>query len=127
MRVFVDECLSPAVAHHLAGMGYDAICARDTGRTGERDDTVRDRCIAEDRVIVTHNIGDFRKLIGRVELHPGLILLNESSRAGSIAQMEQVLDYVAGRSGDDPAGWMVNRVVEVLPDGRIADEMLPPL
>ena len=69
MRFFIDECLSPRVAHRLADQGYDAVAARDVGRLGERDDTVRDRCIAEDRIIVTHNAGDFRRLLGRVDLN----------------------------------------------------------
>lgn len=54
MRLFIDECLSPALAHHLNQSGaHDALHPRDYGRLGERDDEVLARCLAADRVIVT--------------------------------------------------------------------------
>lgn len=120
-----DECLSPRLAHWLADRGFDAACARDVGRLGERDDTIRDRCIAEDRIIVTHNAGDFRKLVGRVDLHPGLVILPETAAARSRLHMEAAVAYMAA-AADDPQGWMVNRVLEVGADGSIQTELLPP-
>ena len=126
MKFFIDECLSPRLAHRLSDQGYDAVATRDVGRLGERDDAVRDRCIAEDRIIVTHNAGDFRKLLGRVEMHPGLIILPESAAEPSIQHMGTALRYVGGRARGDPRKLMVNRIVEVRQDGRIVAAELPP-
>lgn len=114
------------MAHWLAGRGFDAICARDVGRLGERDDTVRDRCIAEDRIIVTQNAGDFRKLVGRLELHPGLIILPATGAAASIGHMAAVLVHIESASTGNPRSWMLNRVVEVDEEGRVGSEALPP-
>ena len=127
MKLFVDECLSPRLAQHLARRGYDATCARDVGRMGERDDTVRDRCIVEDRVIVTHDAGDFRRLVGEVELHPGLIILEENSLAGSKAQLDWALAHIDRHAARSAREWMVNRIVEVSADGRVLDECFPPV
>jgi hypothetical protein len=40
-------------------------------------------CIEEDRIIVTENARDFRRLIGKMELHPGLIILPSVDREGT--------------------------------------------
>ena len=117
MKFFIDECLLPSVAHWLARHGYDAMAARDIGRLGERDDTVRDRCLDEDRIIVTHNAGDFRKLIGAVELHPGLIILPETALQTSIRCMEAALRYIDATAnprepGQRPLGFAQSRRVD---------------
>ncbi|WP_425542510.1 DUF5615 family PIN-like protein [Sphingomonas oligophenolica] len=52
MKLFIDECLSPALARHLNQSGtHDVLHPRDYGRLGERDDEVLARCLAEDRMI----------------------------------------------------------------------------
>ena len=67
---------SPILARRLNESGdHEAVHPLDVGRRGERDDQVFARCIAEGRVIVTENARDFRKIVGNVELHCGLILL----------------------------------------------------
>lgn len=125
MKFFIDECLSPLLAQWLAQQGIDAVAARDMGRLGQRDDTVRDRCIAEDRIIVTHDARDFRKLVGRVELHPGLVILPETAAAEAIGHMRAVLRYLRKEANPDARSWMVNRVIDVRPDGRVRAESLP--
>jgi predicted nuclease of predicted toxin-antitoxin system len=126
LRFFVDECLSPSLAHRLANDGLDAVCARDMGRSGDSDHAILSRCLDEDRVLVTHNAEDFRQLVGRSELHPGLIILDESSRERSMQQLRAALDYVRESASPEPRTWMVNRVVEVGTDGAVATYELPP-
>ena len=64
LRLFIDECLSPQLARHLNITGdHDATHPRDMGRLGEPDHVVLSRCLSEDRVIVTENAVDFRKLV----------------------------------------------------------------
>ena len=63
MRFFIDECVSPPLSHHLNKLGlHDAIHPRDRGRLREPDRVVFARAIAEDRIVVTENAEDFRKL-----------------------------------------------------------------
>ena len=123
MRLFIDECLSPILARRLNRSGmHDAIHPLDLGRCGERDHKVLERCIAEDRVIVTGNARDFRKLVGAVELHPGLIILPAIDREGTWRLLQRVIEFIATRG--DPMKVMLNHVVEIDASGAIAE--LPP-
>jgi len=123
VNFFVDECLSPRVARFLNDRGIDAVHPLDVGRRGEADHTVLTRCIEEDRIIVTENASDFRRLVGKVEMHPGLIIFPSIDRAGTLRLMAAVLDYLA----EQPSGrdYMFNRVLEVGADGSIRSYELP--
>jgi len=81
VRLFIDECLSPQLAMRLNATGrHDAVHPLHIGRRGEPDHRILASCIAEDRVIVTQNGRDFRRLAGSAELHPGLIILPSLGR-----------------------------------------------
>jgi predicted nuclease of predicted toxin-antitoxin system len=84
VRFFIDECLSPQLAIRLNNTGrHDAVHPLHVGRRGEPDHRVLAWCIAEDRITVTENARDFRHLIGKTELHPGLIILPSVDREGT--------------------------------------------
>ena len=116
MKLFIDECLSPQLAQHLNATGmHDATHPRDLGRLGEPDHVVLARCIAEDRVIVTENAVDFRKLAARQDIHPGLIILPSVGRAQSLQLLEDALIWLAARGKDSDV--IVNHVLEVTATG----------
>lgn len=94
MRLFIDECLSPQIALDLAALGHEAIHPLHVGRRGELDHTVKDRCLAEDRVVVTENVGDFRALLSREEIHPGLIALPQTSRRRDLEFILAAISYL---------------------------------
>ena len=124
MRFFIDECLSPILARHLNETGeHDAVHPRDRGRLGEPDHVVLARCMAEDRVIVTENVVDFRKLVAREELHPGLIVLPSVARDRSLHLLEVAIAYLSAL-GDAPRV-MVNHVLEVDDLGQFTFSALP--
>lgn len=124
MRLFIDECLSPQLARHLNETGeHDAIHPRDMGRLGEPDHVVLAPCLAEDRVIVTENAVDFRKLVAREELHPGLILLPSVSRGQSLRLLIDAIAHLA--SLGEPADVIVNHVLEVSGTGVFILSPLP--
>ena len=82
MSFLIDECISPSLGRHLNGSGlHDAIHPRDRGRLRDSDRDVFALAIREDRIIVTENAGDFRKLAASVELHPGPIILPPVARS----------------------------------------------
>ena len=123
MRLFVDECLSPTLARRLNETGeHDAVHPLDVGRRGEPDHKLLERCLAEDRVIVTGNARDFRKLIGTVELHPGLIILPAIDREGTWQGLEAVIECLTARG--DPMDMMVN-AVEIDVSGTITITPMP--
>ena len=117
MRFFVDECLSPTLARRLNELGFDAFHPLDIGRRGEPDHRVLSRCVEEDRILITENARDFRGLIGRVDMHPGLVILPSIDRAGTLRLLEAVLHFLKQES--NPRDYMFNRVLEVGEDGAI--------
>jgi predicted nuclease of predicted toxin-antitoxin system len=111
LRLFIDECLSPRLAERLADMGHDVVHPLHVGRRGELDHTVRDRCIAEDRAIVTENGADFRELLGDVEIHPGLIILPCLDRESTWRLLLGAVELLEALGGD-PMDHLVNHVIE---------------
>ena len=125
VKLFIDECLSPQLAARLNATGrYDAVHPLHVGRRGEPDHRVVERCIAEDRIIVTENARDFRRLIGGSELHPGLIILPALDREGTWTALQAVLAFLEDR--DRSVDIMVNHVLEIDESGRMTLNPLPP-
>ena len=126
MRFFIDECISPSLSRHLNEGGlHDAIHPRDRGRLQESDQVVFARAVQEDRIVVTENADDLRKLAANVELHPGLIILPSVARAEAQRLMELVVAYLLSASGDRPHDLLVNSVLTVSASGAIHIDPLP--
>ncbi len=124
MRLFIDECLSPAFALWLNETGvHDAVHPLHVGRRGEPDHRVLARCLDEGRAIVTQNGRDFRKLIGRIARHPGLIILPTVAKADAWRLLQRALASL--EAGGEPAEGMVNHVLEVNARGVISLTRLP--
>lgn len=97
-RLLIDECLSPQLALWLnATARFDAVHPLHVGRRGERDHRVLEWCLAEDRVIVTENARDFRRLVGKTELHPGLIIFPAVDREGTWKLLHAALAFIKKR------------------------------
>jgi predicted nuclease of predicted toxin-antitoxin system len=75
VKLLLDENLSPSVALALRATGIDAVHVRDRSMFGATDPEVLRRAFAEDRILVTANVGDFIKLARSVELHGGIVLI----------------------------------------------------
>lgn len=123
MKFFIDECLSPQLARRLNDRNLDAFHPLDLGRRGEPDHVVVRRCIQEDRIIVTGNARDFRGLIERQSVHPGLIILPAVDRDGTWRLLEEVLTRLEREP--DPGRYMVNRVIEVDQAGAVRTYRMP--
>jgi predicted nuclease of predicted toxin-antitoxin system len=118
VRFFIDECLSPQLAIRLNNTGrHDAVHPLHVGRRGAPDHRVLAWCIEEDRVIVTENARDFRRLIGKIELHPGLIILPSVDREGTWTLLQAALAFL--ESLGEPASIMINHVLEVRETGEV--------
>jgi predicted nuclease of predicted toxin-antitoxin system len=125
LKLFIDECLSPQLAVRLNATGrHDAVHPLHVGRRGEPDHRVLARCIAEDRVIVTENGRDFRRLVGNVDLHPGLIILPALERERTWALLRAALAFIEAQG--KPMDVMVNHVLEVDESGAMRLVSLPP-
>ena len=118
MRLFIDESRSPQLATRLNESGeHDAIHPLHVGRRGEPDHRVLTRCIKEDRIIVTQNARDFRRLIGKHEVHPGLIVLPSVDRESTWKLLMAAISLLEGKG--DPMSLMLNHVLEIEPSGKL--------
>jgi predicted nuclease of predicted toxin-antitoxin system len=85
-KFLLDENLSPSVAIALRARGIDAAHVRDRGATGASDIAVFALAYNEDRVLVTSNVDDFVALAGSLEVHAGLVLVED----GGLRRDEQL-------------------------------------
>jgi predicted nuclease of predicted toxin-antitoxin system len=121
-RLLIDENLSPAVAATLRNEGHDVVHVRERGLLGVSDAVVPEKAYDEDRVLVTANVADFRKLAGARELHAGVVCIVD----GGLVRDEQVevLRRVVAALENEPD--LMNRVLTVTLDGGFMIEELPP-
>ena len=125
MRFFVDECVSPTLSQHLNQGHHDAIHPRDRGRLRDPDHVVFAHAIEEDRIIVTENADDFRKLAAGVELHPGLIILPSVARAEAQRLIDLVIAHLVDHGGERPQDLLVNSVLTITVQAQIRIDPLP--
>ncbi|MDE0407188.1 MAG: DUF5615 family PIN-like protein [Alphaproteobacteria bacterium] len=119
MRLFLDECLSPAIAGAINRQGVHlAMHPRDFGGLGQPDHAVLQRCLDEDLVLVTANARDFRALVASKDVHPGLIILPCLDRRESGTLLRAAIRYLSELG--DPTQVMVNHVLEVSTSTEIA-------
>jgi predicted nuclease of predicted toxin-antitoxin system len=124
VRLFIDESLSPRIAERLNNSGiHDAVHPLHVGRRGEPDHRVVAWCIEEDRIMVTQNARDFRRLIGKAGINPGLIILPSVDREGTWALLQAAIAYLSGKG--EAADAIVNHVLEIDESGRISIFALP--
>jgi predicted nuclease of predicted toxin-antitoxin system len=129
MKLWIDEDLSPSLVRVAHRHGHDAACNRDRGLLGGSDAEVLERCMDEDRALVTNNYGDFRRLCDRKLVHPGLLVLPTPSRVAQEELFSSAIAYIEQQAmltgAADPGEFMINRVVEIGKDGSCADFPLP--
>ena len=95
MKFLIDEDLSPRVARYLCEQFcFDGIAVRDRGLLGASDPEVLNYAVAEDRILVTANIRDFEKFASLVEVHAGIVLVEEGDLL--VAQQISLINTVVG-------------------------------
>jgi predicted nuclease of predicted toxin-antitoxin system len=124
-RFLIDENLSPALALHLRhAMGFDAVHVNAVGLAGATDADVVARAIAEDRVIITGNGDDFRKLGRRHPSHPGLAIITDAGGRARQIELGVILAEAIDtrvRTGGTAAG----RLFEINRTGIVIEFPLP--
>jgi hypothetical protein len=79
----------------------------------------------EDRIVVTGNADDFRKLAAAVDLHPGLIIQPSIARLKAQTLMDLAIDYLLRANADRPQDILVNSVLTISAARSIRAEPLP--
>lgn len=116
MKLLIDEHLSPGLVIRCAQKGLYAVAVAHVGLPGRQDEVIWRYALENDFVVVTANTRDFTNLLDidiDIDLHPGVIMLREGSlsRDEQWSRLELALDHILKHA--DPAGYMINRVVEV--------------
>jgi predicted nuclease of predicted toxin-antitoxin system len=125
VKLFIDESLSPGMAQRLNDTGdHDAIHPLHMGLRGKPDHIIADYCLRNDRVLVTQNADDFRRLASRADVHPGLIILPAVDRLEAYPLILRVMAFLSDMG--DLMDVMVNHVLEVDRDGSCRLYPLPP-
>jgi hypothetical protein len=108
IRLFTDEDIYGAVAGALRSRDFDAVSAPEANRIGESDESQLDWCAAEDRAIVTFNVGHFAALhTHRLQLgidHPGIVV-SEQRPIGDL--LRRLLNLLTQRDAES----LVNQLV----------------
>ena len=129
MKLWIDECLSPALVGQAHDRGYEATCTRDRGQLGLPDDELIALAVDQGFAFVTNNHADFRGLCASAELHAGLVILPQGRRDDQRCWLDRAIAHIERRAeeaAEPPADWMLNRVVEVDPDSDVCtDAVLP--
>lgn len=94
---------------------------RDRGLLGVSDAEVLERAFAEDRVLVTVNVADFRKLAQSRELHAGIVFIVDGGlvRDEQLEVLRRVIEALEQERD------LVNRALTVQLDGGFLIEEIP--
>jgi predicted nuclease of predicted toxin-antitoxin system len=71
VKLWIDECLSPALVGQAHDRGYEATCTRDRGQLGLPDDDLIVLAVDGGFAFVTNNHADFRGLLLPPSCTPG--------------------------------------------------------
>jgi predicted nuclease of predicted toxin-antitoxin system len=129
VKLWIDECLSPTLVERANRRGYWAACNRDRDLLGASDSVLHEIVIGEEAVFVTNDESDFIALCEKVDLHTGLLTLPQADRReAQWPLIDAALDYIeekAEAAGESTADWMLNKQVEVDPEGAVKHGDLP--
>lgn len=124
IQFLVDECLSPGLLDVARAHGFNAYHVARRGWESNSDPELLARILDEDLTLVTNNWKDFRPMISRTELHPGVIAILPNVRRER--QMALFAAAIAEIWSADPPLDMVNTVLEVDAYGHVERYALPP-
>ncbi|MEW5930307.1 MAG: DUF5615 family PIN-like protein [Gemmatimonadota bacterium] len=123
IRFLIDENLSPQLTETAQEFGYSAFHVAHRGWSALTDAQVLHRVLAEDLTLVTNNWIDFRPMLKRAEVHPGIVVILPNVRRER--QMELFAAALRMIRDDGPPLDMVNTVLEVAGDGTVTRYFLP--
>jgi predicted nuclease of predicted toxin-antitoxin system len=75
IQFLIDENLSPRLTEAAQAFGYAAFHVAYRGWSSLTDAQVLRRVLDEDLTMVTNNWVDFRPMLKRAEVHPGIIVI----------------------------------------------------
>ncbi len=118
-RFWFDECVTPELEGEAHKLGFDATSNRSRRLLKAKDPEVFEAVITEDRVLVTDNSRDFKRLAMAVAVHPGLIEISVHGLDEQLEAFSRVVAFAESESrrcNESLADWFVCRYVYVEDD-----------
>jgi predicted nuclease of predicted toxin-antitoxin system len=75
VRFPIDECLHQSPVDLANAAGFEAMHVNHLGLSGQPDWALAERIAKDEFTFITNNRADSIELFGKMELHPGLIVL----------------------------------------------------
>ena len=115
VRFLIDECLHTSLVKVATDRFYEAYHVAHLGLSGLKDHELMSRVRDEDFTFVTNNAIDFRRLFGKEQIHPGLVIFVPNVvPIIQRALFASVLEYLGDRD-------LVNRAIEINLSGDTAE------
>jgi len=108
VRFLIDECLHTSLTDVANKAGHEAHHVTRRGWSGFKDHQLREVIVREEFVFVTNNARDFRKLMGQLELHAGLIVIIPNVTPTMQRELSERALSVVTRLPD-----LINKAIEV--------------
>jgi hypothetical protein len=99
--------------------GFDAVHVQELGLRGASDADILARAIADDRIIVTSNAEDSRRLGARTPAHPGLAIMLDA-----VGRAQQLTLGVGLANAIHSAGTAHGRLFEIDRQGSVVSPTL---
>ncbi len=116
MKFLIDECLSPDLVEIARDRGFPSSThVTWLGLRSKTDWTIVQRAVADGYVLVTNNTTDFTSLLGREDVHAGLVCLNVAPGFMNLCVQKTLFEIALDRLAHEEP---VNEVVEI---SRTAD------
>jgi len=112
VKFLIDECLHTSLTDVANKAGHEAHHVTRRGWSGFKDHQLREVVLREEFVFATNNARDFRKLMGEIDLHAGLVVIVPNVTPGVQFELFRRALVEVAKVPD-----MINRVIEIDSDG----------
>ncbi len=114
MKFLIDECLSPELVAIARARGHgESTHVTWLGMRSRKDSSIVRRAVADGYVLVTNNATDFRALLGREDVHAGLLCINVAPGLMSLGVQRRLFALALDRLSDREP---VNELLEITLD-----------
>lgn len=77
LRFLIDECLHASLTRTANEAGFEAYHVVHRGWAGVPDHRLLEHALRQELTFVTNNGKDFKKLMSKVGVHPGLVIIRQ--------------------------------------------------
>ena len=111
MKFLIDECLSPELATDARKRGFfESVHVTWLGLGSKADWVIVQRAVHDGYVLVTNNTTDFKRLVEREAIHPGLVCLNVAHEVMGLVVQMRLFSLALDHLGQNEP---INEIIEI--------------